>query len=202
MKKNLLVTAVLSIICLSAKAQPEKGDTFIGFGVTTERSFIAMPSTFIVPKVGYFVNKHFAVGSSLFLSGKARTDFLTYNVGIRPFARYYFSGSKKKDNKKAFWFIEANAGINRFASIGLKKTYQYSYHYVNYGLAGGVNYYITPDISVEALLRLDVNSNVSGRSNVEDYSYRVPQSYAIKPVAEFGVNFNLKGKKNKTKVVN
>ncbi|MCB9046020.1 MAG: hypothetical protein H6550_07760 [Chitinophagales bacterium] len=195
MRKNQLFTALLSLICLSAKAQPEKGTTFIGLGVTTEKAYSAINSSFMVPKVGYFINKHWVVGTSLFVGGRVQADAFAYNVGIRPFARYYFAGKNAPADKKLFWFIEANTGVNRLASKEFGGIYEYSYNYINCGLGGGVNYYVTPDVSIEALIRLDANNNVNGQGRFENNFYNVPNSYSIKPVAEIGVNFNIRGRK-------
>lgn len=201
MKKNLLVTAVLSIVSLSAIAQPEKGNTFIGLGITNMSPApqglgdVTLNRKFIVPKVGYYLNKHVAIGTSLFFTGSILPDkSLSYNVGIRPFVRYYFLGNRQKENKKAFWFLEANAGMNRSAYKNFSYNYASHDNYLNYGLAAGVSYFVTPDISIEALLRVDAYQGTHNENNDN-----LRSSFSIQPMGEIGVNFNLRGRKKSKK---
>lgn len=195
MKKNLLVTAALSIVCLSVHAQPEKGNTFIGIGITAERTHHNMNSSFLVPKMGYFVNKHVAIGSSLFISAKIQPELFIYEVGLQPFARYYFFGNKRKENKRTFWFVEASTGFNRFSSKSLSPQSEHSYNYINYGIAGGFTYYLTPDVSIEGLLRFDGNKPMNGVRYVESRTFDFPNANFLKIAAEIGINFTLKGRK-------
>ncbi len=198
MKKNLLFTAALSIASLSAFAQPEKGNTFIGLGITNfapqpiRLNDFTLNRKFFVPKAGHFITDNIAVGASLFASGSILDDYsYSYNVGLRPFVRYYFTGNKQKEHKRAFWFIEANAGVNRneYRSDNYNNRYLAFDNYINYGLAVGVNYFITPNISIEALLRVDAYQSTRVGPN---YSH---SNFSIEPMGEIGVNFNLSGRK-------
>ncbi|SHG09916.1 outer membrane beta-barrel protein [Pedobacter caeni] len=115
MKTKLVITLALSIFTLASNAQTEKGNFLIGgsIGYSTAKSSAGSSSQShrstaytISPKIGYFIDNNFAIGTKLQYSAN-KSNYSnrnyqngipgewTYNVdrtdsyGISPFVRYY-----------------------------------------------------------------------------------------------------------------
>ena len=191
MKKLLLLTSVIPFLSTSvAFAQPEKGSILLGAGIGMGVSpDVGLPRNQIIPKAAYFFTDNFAVGGLLKLSGYYFPDNnLSYIAGVSSFARYYFTGNKAKDKKRMYWFIEVNAGINKYNYENLYLNNSYSNKYLNYGIGGGFNYYITPELSIETMLRID-------RNNYLNRTDGIGRRYSLQPAMEIGINYLLKSKK-------
>lgn len=191
MKRLFLLSTVLAALSsINAKAQPEKGSILLGAGIGMGVSpVVGLPRNQVIPKAAYFFTDNFAVGGLLKFSGYYFPDNnLSYNAGVSSFARYYFAGKRAREDKRMYWFIEVNAGVNSYNYENLHLNSSYSNKYVNYGVGGGFNYHITPELSIEAMLRID-------RHNYLNRTDGIGVRSSLQPAMEIGINYLLKSKK-------
>lgn len=192
MKKLLLLASVIPFLSTSvAFAQPEKGSILLGAGIGMGVApVVGLPRNQIIPKAAYFFTDNFAVGALFKLSGYYfPNNNLSYNAGVSSFARYYFTGKRAREDKRMYWFIEVNAGINSYSYDNLYlKNNDYSNRYLNYGAGGGFNYHVTPEFSIEAMLRID-------RHNYLNRTDGIGMRSSFHPAMEIGINYLLKSKK-------
>lgn len=103
------------------------------------------------------------MGTGLPFSFSSSERFNAFNIGISPFARYYFNTNKVSP------FVEGKVGFSHVAST-YKETVgtpsKNSNQYLTGGLGVGIAYFITPTIGLEAILsydilRLDLNNKNS-----------------------------------------
>jgi len=90
MKKIFLATALFATI--SSFAQTEKGDWLVG-GTVGFRTNKNNSSINISPNAGYFFANNFAAGANVQIDFSKVGDYKTTDLGLGPFARYYFEGS-------------------------------------------------------------------------------------------------------------
>ena len=90
MKKIFLATALFASI--SAFAQTEKGDWMLG-GTVGFRTNKDNNQLNISPNAGYFFANNFAAGANLQMDFTKVGESKTTDLGIGPFARYYFEGA-------------------------------------------------------------------------------------------------------------
>lgn len=158
MRNATLTLILLVLVGQVAQAQLKKGDWMLGLRgnlASSSQSILRHNgfSTSFSPEFGYMLNGRWMVGGSLRFSSYNYSggDYLISNFGATPFVRYYFL---QKDKWAAF--AHANAQFGRYDG---QYTYNDSiYNWSNSGnalalqAAIGVNYFVAPNVSVEANL--------------------------------------------------
>ncbi|WP_138434501.1 outer membrane beta-barrel protein [Winogradskyella algicola] len=156
--KKLLFTALAVFAFVSVNAQEDastggfsNGDVFITGSLTfgSEKLDDDKANTFeIAPRVGFFVSDNIAVGAELaFGSAKAESgstdvvDMSTFGVGA--FGRYYFTPANQ---------------FSLFGQLGLgyesmdNKLADVKTDVISASFAGGLNYFVSDNFSIEALV--------------------------------------------------
>ena len=185
MKQIIFITIVAgTLISSSVYAQPQKGDFFVGLSMANN-SVNSIGAVYtqpfingVVPKAGYFLTKNIAIGTNVMFGGEYVVDNIyKYNLNVTPFMRYYFRKKEEKENKKAFWFIEATAGYGLNATTDINQDVIQTGSFMM-GAGAGVNYFITDNLSAETLLRYDRYSRSSqSQSSVGHLSAEVGIQY-------------------------
>lgn len=154
--KKVLLAAAFGIFGL-ANAQIQKGNWMVG-GSVANMQFTNNLNLTLNPKAGYFVADRFVVGAGVDLSvskTKGSSDVAT-NWGIAPFARYYFTSTEIDSMlKNGAFFAEGSAGFG-----GNNTNSGSSTNGVNLGLGAGYAYFITPNVSLEGMLKLSTTTGV------------------------------------------
>lgn len=140
----------LTVYSQRANAQLQEGNLMVGANLMNLDASFGDRSQFsmdITPKLGYFIKDNLVIGGQValhYVTTKHLGSSYRYEVGA--FGRYYFSPSEVAPllNHGRF-FGEANLGIggDNNAPIGL-----------SFGLGPGYSYFITPNIGLEALVKL------------------------------------------------
>ena len=167
--KKVLFSAVALLAFGFANAQEEKsnggfskGDVFVTGALTlgSEKTGDVKSSSFeIAPQVGYFLTENIAIGGKLgYKSDKAENaggdtqDDAGFTVGA--FGRYYFTPANQ---------------FSLFAQLGLDyssmedKLADAKYNVIDAGLGAGLNYFVSPNFSIEAgVAVLGYNTNDNG----------------------------------------
>jgi len=134
----------------TSQAQLQKGNLMVGANLMDLNVSFGDKSQFsmdIVPKLGYFIQDNIAIGGQVGLHYETTKDAgnsFRYEVGA--FGRYYFSPAEVSPLlKHGRFFGEANLGIggDNSAAVGL-----------SFGVGPGYSYFITPNVGLEALLKL------------------------------------------------
>lgn len=158
MKKTLLVLAILSLLFIQkTNAQLQKGSVLVGgdiadFDIGLRKN--AGYSIEINPKAAWFINNNIAVGPYVLLgvskANKASATVFDYGVGA--LGRYYLGTSQVSiENfiRNTRFFVEGNVGISgRNVSDGGGTT-----NGLGLGIGPGLAYFITPNVSLETLLK-------------------------------------------------
>ena len=144
MMKSILLSALFGLFFLSLSGQPAKGTWMLG-GDARFQSNIggAGVSTLVLsPRTGYFVTNRLALGMRAGFYA-ARTDFVKYSgVSVSPFARYYFPLKKTKLSL----LLETGGSLDAFRLNGeTSNTWRIQ-------AGGGINYFLTPEFAIEAML--------------------------------------------------
>lgn len=193
MKKVLLLACVFILISTSAiYAQPEKGDWMVGASLVNANGYInsTVPHQFsfnLNPSAGYFLSNRVAIGTGLNLGYGvfgSRNYFL--NVGLSPFARYYFVPKEGMQAKKLFLFgeLSTQVGVTNYVDkVGNINTTNSGF---NAGVGAGLGYLIAPNVSIEGLLKINHYSSFQGVSN---------QPFGLQPSLGIGFQIYLRGKK-------
>lgn len=147
---GLSLVAGLLVFSKTATAQLQKGTLMVGANLMNLDASFGNQSQFsmdITPKVGYFIKDNMVIGGQIglhYVTTKNLGSSYRYEVGA--FGRYYFSPSEVEPllNHGRF-FGEANLGIggDNNAPVGL-----------SFGVGPGYSYFITPNIGLEALVKL------------------------------------------------
>ncbi|TXH22712.1 MAG: hypothetical protein E6Q95_01665 [Chitinophagaceae bacterium] len=169
--KKILMMVVLVMGLQIVHAQTEKGNVIIGAQLANIGADLkdggSMLNFTLSPKVGWFVKDDLALG--------ARADFGVtatkgnkpfFDLGLVPFARYYFGGYDGPDKvKTARVFGELGAGFGLKSSNGVSTS----------GFKGnagvGVAYFVSPTVALETSANLGIlagsgNTTVSPNINL------------------------------------
>ncbi|MBP8239774.1 MAG: hypothetical protein KAX50_07425 [Saprospiraceae bacterium] len=143
MKKSILLSALFGVFFLSLSGQPAQGTWMLGGDARFQSNIGGGISTLTLsPRAGYFVTDRLALGmgSGLFAG---RTDFVNYSgVSVSPFARYYFPLKKTKLSL----LLETGGSFDAFRFNGeTSNTWRIQ-------AGGGINYFLTPEFALEAML--------------------------------------------------
>jgi hypothetical protein len=153
MKKSFYTLAILlCFLTLTSNAQLQKGHYLIGgdlanfdFSLNSGNAFIMN----ITPKVAWFIRDNVAVGAFVdFGLSTAKGAGTTVNYGVGPLARYYFPGATGTVARITRLFLEGNVGIE-----GVNPAHGGSTNGLGLGVGPGLAYFVTDDISLEALFK-------------------------------------------------
>lgn len=152
MKKLFLGATLLVAGLATSKAQIQKGNFMVGGEVANMR-FTNGLNISLTPKVGYFVVDNWAVGAQVGLqvyktsgSGDTQTN---WTAGA--FTRYYL-GDNQVDNllKNGRFFGEASLGFGG-NNVGSGSS---STNGADLAIGAGYSYFVTKNVSLDALLKL------------------------------------------------
>ncbi|HEY9262433.1 outer membrane beta-barrel protein [Chitinophaga sp.] len=162
MKRFRLLTLALSAILFgsAANAQIQKGNIMVGGTLSNFQLDFQKDNTKfgmdITPKVGWFIKDGLAVGGYVdvgLTTAKASGTQTTYGVGA--FGRYFIEDKnvrKLEFSKRTRFFLEANAGFG-----GSSDSYtSVSTTGLDLGVGPGIAYFITPNVSLEGLLKYNL----------------------------------------------
>ena len=142
MKKYLYLVPIL-FSCISLSAQTDKGDWMVGgnLALNTAKNNTSVQFT---PQAGYFFAKNFVMGGQLSISYSEQGSAHITDLGIGPFARYYFGETKARP----FFAGDMNFISNRV------KTGQTSLNATAFGwfLGAGASFFINDNVAVDGIL--------------------------------------------------
>jgi hypothetical protein len=175
MKKMYLTLALtLLLFGTAAVAQTQKGNLMVGSDITNlGLNFQKNSTTFnfnLDPKLAYFIQDDLALGGYVnfgLATTKGAGSDVSYGIGA--LARYYVHDKnvrKLEFSKRARFFVEANAGFG-----GTNPASGASTNGLQLGVGPGLAYFITPNVSLEGLLKYDLivgfgNSVTSNQLNL------------------------------------
>jgi len=137
-------------------AQIQEGNLMVGGNLMGLDATFGDNSSFnlnIVPKIGYFIKDNIAIGANVglhYTTTHAQGNTFRYEIGA--FGRYYFGANEVEPLlKHGRFFAEANAGIggNNSTPVGF-----------NFGFGPGYSYFITPNVGLEGLVKLNGTAGV------------------------------------------
>lgn len=165
-KLNQLVLFFSLVVSSFSNAQLEKGMYLIGGSANiNSRQTINFPnksfSLNFSPFVGIVLDKNWLLGSRLNMnysggwnSGEFKTVF--FSIGAAPFVRKYFQSKK---DERLYFYPQLEVGY-WFRSLA-NSSIDYGRHFVSGNLGFGSAYFITPNISLDGVLGLNVNHLVN-----------------------------------------
>jgi hypothetical protein len=152
-KLNLIFLSTVLLGCGSLQAQLQKGNVLVGGDITSMDLTLNSSKAFTInidPKAAWFIKDNLAVGAYVnfgLSTAKGQGTSTTYGVGA--LARYYFSSKQVDILKSTRFFVEANAGIEGSnAAQGGGST-----NGLGLGIGPGIAYFVSPNVSLEALLK-------------------------------------------------
>ncbi len=150
--------ATFCLICsLPLLSQVEKGRYLFGgsasasVSLNNSKQLPSAPSSFefgLSPRAGKFVKDQLALGLTVDLGRQVQTNTSSFNVGIGPFARYYFFESGRELN------VLAGGGFE-LGTVSTNLGFRQDYY--NIRLSSGPVYFIEPNIGLELLLNYSLN---------------------------------------------
>lgn len=158
--KKLFVAATFFVAgAFGVNAQIQKNHWMVG-GEVANFQFTNGLNIGITPKAGYFIKDNWAVGAEAGLNIiKAKgANVTTTNWNLGAFTRYYIGKNYDNILKNGTFFGEISAGFGGTASQGASST-----NGLQLGFGAGYAYFITPSVSLNALVKL--NTTVGAGSN-------------------------------------
>lgn len=159
--RSLFIAVLLLLNTLLVSAQTKKGDYLIGVNVLSISNPIVGVNNYanisIHPSLGYFVRDNFLIGSKVRIGAGVQNRKVTVlNYGVNPFIRKYFS----KTESRTKIFAEALIGFNGsyITSDGNKGFH----NTVQASLMGGLAYFISRDVSLEATTGIQAITSTLG----------------------------------------
>ncbi|MCW0499426.1 hypothetical protein AWM61_03790 [Riemerella anatipestifer] len=166
--KKLFLGAVVFAAGLfgTANAQIQEGNWMVG-GQVAKMRFTNGVNLNLTPQVGYFVKDNWAVGAqvNLEVASAGGATGTTTNWTLGGFTRYYF-GSNEVESllKNGRFFAEGTVGFG-----GINNSAGSTTNGVNLGVGAGYSYFITKNVSLDALLKFDTvtgGGNTAGNGNL------------------------------------
>lgn len=193
MKKVLLVGAVALFGAVNAQVATSvegfvKGDTFItgAIGYTSAKQNNFEESTFTVaPSVGYFVSPNIAVGARVgYTNGKTENTMTLLDqtftaseevdaVSAGVFGRYYTTPASRFS---LFGELNVNYANAKYTdNNGITAATETKYNGFNFGIAPGVNYFISKNFALEAAVGVlsysTMKEDVAGAEAVDTFNF-------------------------------
>jgi hypothetical protein len=134
MKRISLSLLVFLFLGFAATAQTEKGNWLVGgnLGLNTAKNDTKFSFS---PSAGYFFLHNFAAGAKVNLSFTKVVDTKTTDIGIGPFARYYFGTM----NIRPFADVELSFDSRKTTIAASSKTKNSNSFFIGGGLAAFIN---------------------------------------------------------------
>jgi outer membrane protein len=144
--KNIFTILVVAALSTTLSAQIQKGSVLlngvVGFNnISIDGS--SYTTIYIAPSAGFFLSNRFVLGGTFSFSALFRDEENTTNIGLEPFARYYFNGSGA-----ARFFGQARGGFSVDGSFNGDP-------YLNFGVGLGVDFFLNDFVAIEASLGYD-----------------------------------------------
>jgi outer membrane protein len=140
--KRIIFAGFLSVLLITVNAQTEKGDWLVGGRIDINTGDNSTHIG-INPNGGYFVIRNVAVGGNLMIDYSKTGDGKVTDIGIGPFARYYFGNAKARPLLQAgISFISSQAKGPGFSNTNSGS---------NIFLGGGVAIFINDNATIEIL---------------------------------------------------
>lgn len=162
MKKAYALICGLSFFVLATnqtQAQLQKGNLLIGadlMGMSAD--FQKGNTTFnlsINPKVAWFIQDNIAIGGMVDLGLSTRKGYTAISYGVSALGRYYISDKQVQLLKQSRFFLEGNVGISG-QNTKVDGSDNVSTNGLGIGFGPGIAYFITPNISLEGLLKYNL----------------------------------------------
>ncbi|UJF29223.1 hypothetical protein L0B70_10280 [Kaistella sp. 97-N-M2] len=174
--KKLLITGAVALIGITANAQLQKGNIMVGGELAAANFGLNEGAGYrfeITPQAAFFVQDNWAVGPYVRLGfAGAKGSDTQFNYGVGALSRYYFSpGEQGVDNllRHGRFFVEGNAGIGgQNASNGGD-----SANGLDLGIGPGYTYFVTPDIGLDASVKLNGNLGFGNRGTTSAIDFRL-----------------------------
>lgn len=174
--KKLLITGAVALIGITANAQLQKGNIMVGGELAAANFGLNEGAGYrfeVTPQAAFFVQDNWAVGPYVRLGfAGAKGSDTQFNYGVGALSRYYFSpGEQGIDNllRHGRFFVEGNAGIGgQNASNGGD-----SANGLDLGIGPGYTYFVTPDIGLDASVKLNGNLGFGNRGTTSAIDFRL-----------------------------
>jgi hypothetical protein len=165
MRKYLLLSTCL-LGSLVAKTQIQKGNILLGGtgAVFLQQSASSSSTTLqLIPNSGVFITDNIALGATIRFGVTYSKSYDAINVGLSPFARFYFF-----QQEKTTFFAALSGGVYNDSykpASTINKTI-----YAGYSGSAGIGsvYFLTPNIGFESILRYSrstSSNNLTANSN-------------------------------------
>ncbi len=160
MKKLILLPFIL--MGMYAHAQTEKGTLMVGAGILSAGETFQNDNSYyninLNPRAGWFITDRLAIGTTVLLgiNGGNGGNITNFNYGLLPFGRYYFG------TKKTALFAEADFGIQAYHVAGKGFSGDRDGSEFSFGAGPGVTHFLTPNVGLEALLKVRSYSGFNG----------------------------------------
>lgn len=181
MKKMILGLLIsgAALITTPTHAQLQKGNLMIGADLANIELNLQSGNTKfgfdLNPKLGYFVDDNIAVGGMLNIGIESSKGYFDFEYGIGAFGRYYVSDPRTILLKHARFFAEAGVGINGYntRTETVAGTVSTSTNGLGISAGPGVAYFLSPNISLEALLKYDLAVGFGNSTTNNKFSVNV-----------------------------
>ena len=180
--KKVLLSALLVGFVSVLNAQTQKNDWMVGgnFRLNTADNSTEISFT---PNAGLFVVDNLAVGANVSFSYEKNVNNKYTTFGVGPFARYYFTTESQAVRPivhGSFNYISRKTTVNNITSTN---------NGTNYFLGGGAAAFISPTVSIDALMGYN-HSKFSNSDGNGGFAFNIGfQVYINKGIIE-----KLKGK--------
>jgi outer membrane protein len=140
--KKIILAILLSGVFITVNAQTEKGDWIVGGRIDLNTSDNNTHIGFS-PNGAYFLINNLAIGGNLMIDYSKSGDNKVTNLGIGPFARYYFTQAMARPLLQASVdYISRQIKDPIFSSTN---------NGVNIFIAGGLAVFINENVAIEVL---------------------------------------------------
>lgn len=151
-----ILLCFLTLGNLQSNAQIQEGNLMVGVNIADiNLGFQDNHTQFgfgINPKVGYFFDDNWALGSELKFGFNAAKNTHSIDYGIGAFSRYYLGDPRTVLLKYARFFLEADAGIAG-RNFKVKNEPSISTNGLGLGFGVGLAYFISSHIGLESSLK-------------------------------------------------
>lgn len=155
--KGLLFTLSLLVIWnTTSNAQIQEGNLMVGVNIVDIDLGFQKDNTHfglgISPQIGYFIEDNFVLGAEVKVALNSFKNSFSIDYGLSAFSRYYLGDPRTVLLKHSRFFLEGDAGIagRNFKTTGKPST---TTNGLGLGVGGGIAYFISPNIGLEASLK-------------------------------------------------
>lgn len=158
--KKLWFAGLTLLGTMSANAQTQEGNWMVG-GAVGRLEFTSPFQMDLNPSVAHFVKDNWAIGARANLNLNAGHGTTTLNWSVGPYTRYYFGDreiASPLDNGSFFAHLDMGFGGRNSATTNTNTNQTIKTNTTNgvaYGLGAGYSYFVTNNVSLDAMLRLE-----------------------------------------------